>query len=126
MSKNGDVVWADGRAWQRDNNWEQQPKQWWTDPTFDEQVTLKDLKEHDDFIWLVYDGELVDGIVPAENWACKMCDRQDYHEHFVEDIVTEFRAQGMYRERQSIVKWLRLGNGFKLIAAAIERGAHHE
>ena len=63
MSKNGDVVWADGMAWQRDEELDEGDKNWWVSPTADPMVkvsTLKYLKAFKDFRWLVKDGELVD------------------------------------------------------------------
>ena len=60
MSRNGDVVWANGASWQRDNLWEQEPKQWWICPALgDLSATLKELKQHSDFAWVVLNGELV-------------------------------------------------------------------
>ena len=56
MSKNGDVVWANGASWQRDNEWESLAKQWWIAPAIDGldgHKTLKELKEFKDFEWIV-------------------------------------------------------------------------
>lgn len=60
MSKNGDVVWANGAAWQRDNEWEGKKKQWWIAPPVEGlngQKTLKKLKAFKDFVWIVKNGE---------------------------------------------------------------------
>lgn len=62
MSKNGDVVWANGASWQRDNQWEGLPKHWWIAPSIDGldgQKTLKNLKAFKDFKWVVKDGALI-------------------------------------------------------------------
>ena len=67
MSTNGDVVWANGASWQRDNSWEQEPKQWWICPFLDDlSATLKELKKYPDFAWVVLDGELVRQGEPGE------------------------------------------------------------
>lgn len=60
MSKNGDVVWANGVSWQRDNDWENLAKQWWIAPAIDGldgHKTLKELKQYKDFDWVVKNGE---------------------------------------------------------------------
>lgn len=62
MSKNGDVVWADGKSWQRDNEWEGEEKQWWIAPAITGlkgHKTLKELKQREDFEWIVKNGKLV-------------------------------------------------------------------
>ena len=56
MSKPGDVVWADGRAWTR-TNWPEKSR-WVTesDALPGNRAALQSLKMHDDFRWLVRDG----------------------------------------------------------------------
>ncbi len=73
MSKSGDVVWSDGRAWQRfsDLTWQRKDpdsyliseewrneKRWWVRPMLGgiASQTLANLKQADDFAWLVKDG----------------------------------------------------------------------
>ena len=78
-SKSGDVVWANGYAWQRDDDFGLGNKRWWIAPSNDEsQMTLKELKTYyDDFVWLVKNGKLVwnyakgfaDGIDTADSVA---------------------------------------------------------
>lgn len=78
-SKSGDVVWANGYAWQRDDDFGLSNKRWWIAPSNDEsQMTLKELKTYyDDFVWLVKNGKLVwnyakgfaDGIDTADSVA---------------------------------------------------------
>ena len=43
MSKNGDVVWADGMAWQRDEELDEGDKNWWVSPTADPMVKVSTL-----------------------------------------------------------------------------------
>ena len=56
MSRPGDVVWADGRAWMR-TDWDEKSR-WITESIArpENRTTLKALKQHDDFRWLVRDG----------------------------------------------------------------------
>ena len=73
MSKSGDVVWSDGRTWQRfsDLTWQRKDpdsylipeewrneKRWWVRPMLGgiASQTLANIKQHDDFAWLVKDG----------------------------------------------------------------------
>lgn len=66
MSKPGDVVWADGLSWQRDED--SYGKLVWYTPTrypdgtsvgtYANYQALKQLKKHKDFRWLVKDGKL--------------------------------------------------------------------
>ncbi len=58
MSEQGDVVWANGKSWQRDNLLNPSDKKWWINP--DGVANLKELKAFKDFRWLVKDGEPVD------------------------------------------------------------------
>lgn len=59
MSEPGDVVWADGRAWmRRHDSFGGSQKLWWMtcrDECY-EWNALANLKQHDDFEWLVKDG----------------------------------------------------------------------
>ena len=109
MSKPGDVVWADGRAWLRDDYWSQLgTKNYWiaSDADADARST-KHLKAFKDFRWLVKNGQQWGEYIPA-------------------DQATIYRVgvtDGEALERAAIMKWLR-GGGQKLIANAIERGAH--
>lgn len=64
MSKPGDVVWADGKSWQKDVIVPPSPgRPSWYSPlppdTFDLRRRLKHLKAFKDFRWLVKDGEVV-------------------------------------------------------------------
>lgn len=108
MSKSGDVVWADGMAWQRDDNNFRKPE-WWYSPISkaERQNTLKNLKEYSDFRWLVKNGQQWGEYIPADQAT----------------IYSAGVTDGEALERKAIVKWLRRG-GQKLIAAAIERGDH--
>ena len=56
MSRPGDVVWADGRAWMR-TDWDEKSR-WITESIArpENRTTLKALKQHDDFRWLVRNG----------------------------------------------------------------------
>lgn len=61
-SISGDVVWANGRSWQRDNEaWSEGEKEWWVNPSDNGSTTstLRNLKSADDFMWLVRKGKLV-------------------------------------------------------------------
>ena len=62
MSEQGDVVWADGRSWQKDHMFSTSPKRYWINP--DKAATLKELKAFKDFTWLVKDGDLYFGAPP--------------------------------------------------------------
>lgn len=64
MSEQGDVVWANGKSWQRDNLLNPHDKKWWINP--DEPANLKELKAFKDFRWLVKDGELYAGKVTKD------------------------------------------------------------
>lgn len=59
MSEQGDVVWADGRSWQKDHMFSTSPKRYWINP--DKSATLKELKAFKDFTWLVKNGDLYYG-----------------------------------------------------------------
>lgn len=56
MSEPGDCVWADGRAWMR-TDWDEKSR-WITESIArpENRTTLKALKQHDDFRWLVRNG----------------------------------------------------------------------
>ena len=62
MSCPGDVVWADGVAWQRDDDYvgDTEKQRWLAPaaPTGAGHKTLKELKEFQDFRWLVKNGEV--------------------------------------------------------------------
>ena len=66
MSEQGDVVWANGKSWQRDNLLNPHDKKWWINP--DGVANLKELKAFKDFRWLVKDGEL-NSALPAQQAA---------------------------------------------------------
>ena len=68
MSRPGDVVWADGRAWMQ-TDWDEKSR-WITESIarLENRTTLKALKQHDDFRWLVKDGEL-NSALPAQQAA---------------------------------------------------------
>ncbi len=56
MSESGDVVWSDGRAWQRGRYGSARGvKAWWVNPAVGT-ATLEELRHADDFRWLVRDG----------------------------------------------------------------------
>ncbi len=60
MSKTGDVVWANGRAWMKSfgSGSLTEKKKWHHHPNYEyiEWLKLKDLKKCDDFQWLVKNG----------------------------------------------------------------------
>ncbi len=140
MSKEGDVVWAMGTTWQRDNTVEKDGKDWWYSPTTVDKSpigeTLKFLKKHDDFLWLVFNGEVMDnapedkttvdwenGWLAGMNNACQMLNF-DTKKHSSLRSALDEREKEMYtegystgwvhgnhsgrrRERDAIVRWLR-------------------
>ena len=59
MSRPGDVIWSDGRAWMR-TDWSEQSR-WITESNAlpGNRTALRSLKAHDDFRWLVKDGKRV-------------------------------------------------------------------
>lgn len=61
MSKTGDIVWADGKSWQRDDEHASGFKEWWIAPK-NNPSTLKVLKEYNDFRWLVKNGKPADNV----------------------------------------------------------------
>lgn len=61
MSEPGDVVWSDGRTWQRDASpIRKDTKAWWYNPKAHTEAlgwtTMANLRRSDDFAWLVKDG----------------------------------------------------------------------
>jgi len=110
MSRTGDVVWAYGATWQRDESTAHPgAKNWWYSVTQSDGIgsPLADLKRHADFRWLVRDAQ------PVEHEA-------------------EFVELGRRLEREVIVKYLysldladhvehRIAN---VIAGWVERGEH--
>lgn len=59
MSESGDVVWSDGKSWQRGIYGSARGvKAWWVNPAVGT-ATLEELRHADDFRWLVRDGKRV-------------------------------------------------------------------
>ena len=61
MSESGDVVWSDGKSWQRDASpIRKDTKAWWYNPKAHTEAlgwtTMANLRRSDDFAWLVKDG----------------------------------------------------------------------
>lgn len=112
MSKNGDVVWANEAVWQRDNQWEIGPKQWWIAPAIDGldgQKTLKELKEYKDFDWLVFKGRRRFYTDSQVNQLIDQLDNQEqsirsYQESLkywgLDDLSTDFETLQNYSEGQ--------------------------
>lgn len=151
MSKPGDVVWADGRAWTR-TNWPEKSR-WVTesDALPGNRAALQSLKMHDDFRWLVKDGKcVVSGelleLQAAASFhegqiAAIVADRDDAYakrrQMAVEldqwqriakraedgSLVYESWVTGSAYERYSVVKWLRM-IGQDQLADTIESGGH--
>lgn len=60
MSKPGDIVWADGRSWQKYIPL-RKTKKCWNDGT-DQDMSVKDLKSFVDFRWLIKDRKNISAI----------------------------------------------------------------
>ena len=108
MSKNGDVVWANGLSWQRDTNYfENEKKQWWYSSVCGPYATktLKELKTHSDFCWLVKNGQVVTQyVLNPDDYV--IAEKPVMSETLKKEIIDD-TAKGMYCEREAIVAWLR-------------------
>ena len=139
MSIEGDVVWAGGKSWQRDEVvGRPNDKNWWYSPVdvdFDGSgVLLADLKRAGDFRWLVKNGQLEDGF---DDGQLAMWDAHARMLGFDKNIHQSFRAaledqrnQAALEERDAIVVWLHSDVDLKeqearFIAGCIENGVHH-
>lgn len=149
MSEPGDVVWADGRTWMR-TDWRERSR-WITESNAlpGNRTALRSLKAHDDFRWLVRNGEpwanrwgtnfrellaAADSLVDQRTVERdRMRDQRDKWEARAEVGVDEGRS----RERAAIVAWLRglrvsagenittdVSNRMDDFATWIERGDH--
>lgn len=154
MSNPGDVVWSDGRAWMR--RWDSfggSQKMWWMayQGELYEWNSLANLKQRDDFEWLVksctpvvigelrklqgaalfHEGQITaivadrdDAYAQRRQMAVEL-DQWQRRAKGAEDgcLVYESWVTGSEYERYSIVKWLRMV-GQDQLADTIECGGH--
>lgn len=135
MSNPGDVVWADGVAWQRDTD-----KNWYSTDRYDPRYK-KELKAFKDFRWLVKDGELLDQLKDARSQRNQWANEETRHWLNTDEPSLKDRWRrawddghdcgvecGSSEERAAIVAWLRARPsgyyGGARVASDIERGAH--
>ena len=133
MSCPGDVVWADGVAWQRGRYGSAvDVKAWWVNPAVGT-ATLHTLRMADDFRWLVKDGHAADwDRVVAERDRARaelaaMTNQRDVAENRYADALAGQLSRAALEERAAIVAWLRIHDVVELggaFADAIERGDH--
>ena len=117
MSRTGDVVWANGVTWQRDEStaYAAYAKNWWYSATqsYGAGSTLADLERHADFRWLVRDAQPVGGYDEGE---AAMGSALSQHQ-------IGFQSGREY-ERAAIFKWLNDPRNSRYLAERIERGEH--
>ena len=113
MSEPGDCVWADGRAWMQ-TDWDEKSR-WITESIarLENRTTLKALKQHDDFRWLVKDGKR---------------DGSDLADYYVQVGFEIGKFAGFALERKAVLTFLRDPNWADMsalyVADHIERGEH--
>ena len=100
MSRPGDAIWSDGRAWIRDTTAYGDHKVWWWCPTSGNGVfrRLSEVRQADDFRWLVRGGKRV---VHADD-----CPPQSAHEAYTFQIANLTVTITLTKSQATHLTWL--------------------